>query len=153
MTRGMTLLELLIVLGMLAILLSIGVSGYVNYRRSLLIREATTQFATDLAYWRSQARKTSSSYQFVVTPNTSTYQIGEYDKSSPSGFKGTPLTKNLPSGAIFSQVKDSRFQFFAPYGVTSAANNSIEIQTPGNRRLQVNLVGLTAKVVVRAPAP
>lgn len=150
-SRGLTLLELLVLLGVLAILLSIGISGYVNYRRSLLIREAATQFATDLAYWRSQARKTSRSYQFSVIPNTDTYQVGEYDKSSPGGFKDTPITKNLPAGAVFSQVKDPTFQFFAPYGVTSAANNSIEIQALGNRRLQVNLVGLTAKVVVRAP--
>ncbi|RIH86394.1 GspH/FimT family pseudopilin [Calidithermus roseus] len=150
-SQGLTLLELLVILGVLAILLSIGISGYISYRRSLLIREATTQFATDLAYWRSQARKTSRSYQFVVIPNTNTYQVGEYDKSSSGGFKGIPITKNLPTGAIFTQVKDSTFQFFAPYGVTSAANNSIEIQALGNRRLQVNLVGLTAKVVVRAP--
>lgn len=150
-SQGLTLLELLVILGVLAILLGMGMSGYVSYRRSLLIREATTQFATDLAYWRSQTRKTSRSYQFVVIPNTGTYQVGEYDKSSSGGFKGTPITKNLPAGAVFSQVKDPTFQFFAPYGVTSAANNSIEIQALGNRRLQVNLVGLTAKVVVRAP--
>ncbi|WP_040779361.1 GspH/FimT family pseudopilin [Calidithermus timidus] len=150
-SRGLTLLELLVSMGVLAILLGIGVSGYVNYRRSLLIREATSQFVTDLAYWRSQARKTSRSYQFVIIANSGAYQVGEYDKSTSGGFKGVPITKNLPAGAIFSRVRDSTFQFFAPYGTTSAANNSIEIQALGNRKLQVNLVGLTAKVVVRAP--
>jgi len=150
-SRGVTLLELLVILGVLAILLGVGLSGYANYRRNLLVREAAAQFATDLAYWRSQARKTSSSYQFVLTPNTGTYQVGEYDPNAPGGFRGTPLTKNLPAGAVFSRIRASRFQFFAPYGTTSAANNSIEIQALGERRLQVNLVGLTAKVVVRAP--
>ncbi|WP_147372478.1 pilus assembly FimT family protein [Calidithermus terrae] len=148
---GLSVLEFLVVLIVLAILLTLGVVGYQNYRQNLLIRQAAAQFAADLLYWRSQARKTSLSYQVQVTPDSNTYQIGEYDPDDPDGFRGATETKTLPRGTQFSSATVPKFQFYAPYGITAAANNSIEIRSSTDRRLRVNLVGVTAKVVVRAP--
>lgn len=148
---GLSVLEFLVALIVLAILLTLGVAGYQNYRQNLLIRQATAQFAADLLYWRSQARKTSLSYQVRVTPNSDSYEVGEYDPDDPDGFRGAAETKTLPRGTRFGSATVPTFQFFAPYGVTAAANNSIEIQGSADRRMRVNLVGVTAKVVVRAP--
>ncbi len=64
--QGFSLLELLLVLGVLAILLGIAVSNYLNLRRQLAVAEATQQVVQDLGRCRGLALSRSRICRLIV---------------------------------------------------------------------------------------
>lgn len=145
--NGVSLVEFLIVVAVLGILLGVGFVSLRSYQQSLAIREAATQVATELLNIRQQARRQSVNFSFQASANSNTYRVGRTSElaSLPS--------KSLPPGVVFQSVPPGgTVRFDAPYGiVTSGANGSYVLRGPGNRVLNVNVVGRTGKVVVRAP--
>ncbi|MCX7600555.1 MAG: prepilin-type N-terminal cleavage/methylation domain-containing protein [Meiothermus sp.] len=145
--KGVSLVEFLVVLAVLGILLGVGLVSLRAYQQSLVIREAATLVATELQSIRQQARRQSVNFSFQASPSTSSYRVGRTSQlaSLPS--------KSLPSGVVFQSVPSGgTVRFDAPYGiVTSGANSSFVLRGPGNRVLNVHVVGRTGKVVVRAP--
>ncbi|KIQ55112.1 pilus assembly FimT family protein [Meiothermus taiwanensis] len=145
--KGISLLELLIGLAVLGILLGVGFVSLSAYRQSLVIREAATQVATELQRIRQQARRQSLNFSFQAAEGGNTYKVG------PTRELALQAGKPLPPGVIFQHVPagGGRVTFLAPYGVVDAANRTFTLRGPGNRVLNVHVVGSTGKVVVRAP--
>ncbi len=146
--KGVSLVEFLIVLAVLGILLGVGFVSLRSYQQSLTIREAATQVATELQGIRQQARRQSVNFSFQASANSNTYRVGR-----TSDLASLP-SKSLPPGVVFQSVPSGggTVRFDAPYGiVNSGANSSYVLRGPGNRVLNVNVVGRTGKVVVRAP--
>lgn len=145
--QGLSLLELLIVLAVLGILLGVGLVSLRTYQQSLIIREAATQVATELLYIRQQARRQSVNFTFQASVNHNTYRVGQ--TSHLASLAG----KSLPPGVIFQSVPSGggKVTFIAPYGTVDAPNRTYSLLGPGNRVLNVYIVGSTGKVVVRAP--
>ncbi len=145
--KGISLLELLIALAVLGLLLGVGFVSLNTYRQSLLIREAATQVATELQRIRQQARRQSLNFSFQAVEGGSTYRVG------PTRELALLAGKPLPPGVVFQRVPagEGRVTFLAPYGVVDAANRTFTLRGPGNRVLNVHIVGSTGKVVVRAP--
>ncbi|WP_342770219.1 prepilin-type N-terminal cleavage/methylation domain-containing protein, partial [Meiothermus luteus] len=141
--KGLSLLELVVVVAVLGVLLGVGFVSLQSYRQNLAIREAALQVATELMNIRQQARRLSLDHVFEARQGGSTYQVGP---------AGALMERSLPAGVVFQRVPaGGRVTFYAPYGRVSAANSTYELQGPGARVLQVNIVGSTGKVVVRAP--
>ncbi|GIW33609.1 Tfp pilus assembly protein FimT/FimU [Meiothermus sp.] len=145
--KGVSLVEFLIVLAVLGILLGVGFVSLRSYQESLAIREAATQVATELLNIRQQARRQSVNFSFQADANSSTYGVG------PSSSLPQLPQKTLPQGVTFQSVPagEGRVTFLAPYGIVDVANRTYVLQGPGNRILNVHIVGSTGKVVVRAP--
>lgn len=146
--RGFSLVEFLIVLAVLGILLGVGFVSLRSYQQSLIIREAATQVATELQGIRQQARRQSVNFSFQASANGNTYRAGRTSDMA------SLTSKSLPPGVVFQSVPSGGgiVRFEAPYGiVTSGANGSYVLRGPGNRVLNINIVGRTGKVVVRAP--
>jgi len=145
--KGISLLELLIVLAVLGILLGVGFVSLRSYQESLAIREAATQVATELLSIRQQARRQSVNFTFQATASSSTYKAGRTSDLA------SLADKALPRGVVFQSVPSGggSITFIAPYGIVSAPNRTFRLRGPGNRVLEVHIVGSTGKVVVRAP--
>ncbi|MGK0618506.1 pilus assembly FimT family protein [Meiothermus cerbereus] len=145
--KGISLLELLIVLAVLGILLGVGFVSLRSYQESLALREAATQVATELLSIRQQARRQSLDFSFQASANSPAYKVGR------SSDLASLADKSLPQGVVFQSVPSGggRVTFTAPYGVVSAPNRTFRLRGPGNRMLEVHIVGSTGKVVVRAP--
>lgn len=145
--KGISLLELLIVLAVLGILLGVGFVSLRSYQESLTLREAATQVATELLSIRQQARRQSVNFTFQATASSSTYKAGRTSDLA------SLADKALPRGVVFQSVPPGggSITFIAPYGIVSAPNRTFRLRGPGNRVLEVHIVGSTGKVVVRAP--
>lgn len=161
--QGLSLLELLIVLAVLGILLGVGFVSLRSYQQSLIIREAAAQVATELLNIRQQARRQSLDFCFqAISIPGNAYRVGRRagtGASTSCGDLSLPA-RTLPAGvrfidAVGGLTVDGRttvtVTFHAPYGTPSAPNRGVHLEGPGGRRLDVNMVGVTGKVVVRAP--
>ncbi len=144
--RGLSLVEFLIVLAVLGILLGVGFVSLRSYQQSLIIREAATQVSAELLNIRQQARRQSVNFSFQADAGENTYRVGR------SSDLATVASKSLPAGVVFQSVPSGgTVTFIAPYGVVNAPNRTYALRGPGNRVLNVYVVGSTGKVVVRAP--
>jgi len=145
--KGISLLELLVVLAVLGILLGVGFVSLRSYQEGLIIREAATQVATELLNIRQQARRQSVNFTFQATASSSTYKVGRTSDLA------SLADKSLPRGVVFQSVPagGGSITFIAPYDIVSAPNRTYRLRGPGNRVLEVHIVGSTGKVVVRAP--
>lgn len=145
--KGISLLELLIALAVLGILLGVGLVSLSAYRQSLVVRQAATQVATELQSIRQQARRQSLNFSFQAVEGGNTYKAGRTAELASLS------SRSLPPGVVFQRVPSGGgiLTFLAPYGVVDAANRTFTLRGPGNRVLNVHVVGSTGKVVVRAP--
>lgn len=134
-------------LAVLGILLGVGFASLNAYRQGLVIREAATQVATELLSLRQQARRQSLNFSFEASAGGNTYKVGRTNELA------SLASKPLPSGVVFQSVPSGggSITFLAPYGTVSAPNRTFTLRGPGNRILNVHIVGSTGKVVVRAP--
>lgn len=154
--QGLSLLELLIVLAVLGVLLGVGFVSLRSYQQSLIIREAAAQVATELVTIRQQARRQSLDFCFqAISIPGNAYRVGRRagtGASTSCGDLSLPA-RTLPPGVRFIDAVGglTTVTFHAPYGTPSASNRGFHLEGPGGRRLDVNMVGVTGKVVVRAP--
>jgi len=142
---GLTLIEILVVLGVLAIFLTLGISSYISYRQNLTTREAANQLAGHLLEARNKARRTSTSYEFRFTKGGNSYLVGPVGDLRAYTLPGNSTLDSTRTGDTIS------IMYTAPYSTTPDGNTSIEVRGPGGKRLLVNVVGYMGKVVVRAP--
>ena len=90
--RGFSVIELLVVIGILSVLLAIGIPFYINYRPRIILNRAAAQLRGDLMMNRQNAVTTSDPYLFQCDPNSDSYELyrgptslGE--RSLPSGIR------------------------------------------------------------------
>lgn len=134
--KALTLVELLVVLALLGLLLGLGGLWWQGFREEMRLREAASQFALDLQRARAEARRQSQDWR-VEVGSGGQYRLGPAT--------ATLSSRTLPHGATFGSGGVVVFQ--APYGLLDVPNRSFSIAL-GNRQIQVNVVGLTGKVVV-----
>lgn len=142
---AVTLIEIMLILGVLVILLTIGFSSLVSYRQTLITREAANQLAGHLNEARNKARRTSTNYELRFTKGENSYLVGPVGELKAYTLPGNSTLNSTRTGDTISIV------YTAPYSTTPDGNTSIEVTGPGGKRLLVNVVGYMGKVVVRAP--
>lgn len=135
--RGVSLLEILVFLAVLALLLGLGGSWWQGLRQELRLREAVAQFSTDLARARAEARRQSQDWRVEVREPGGSYWMGP---------AGNLVERNLPGGVSFSGA--GQVTFVAPYGLLDVADRQFTLGL-GTRTVKVNVVGLTGKVVIQ----
>lgn len=145
MKRGLSLVELLVVMAILGVLLGLAVPNYLRWRAQAELDEAARSLAQAFQYARAEAKRTNSPR--CVKVFTDGWTLGQD-------------CNNLNAATqLFRQAKvsESNFSlpvdvaFFPPHGTTDAPLKKFTLQHtryPDLRR-DVNVIGVIGKVVVR----
>src|SRR5262245_394584 len=91
---GFTLLEMLVVLGLTAALLALGVVGHAALRERLGLTSAARQVATDLALARIRAIARNREQRLLFAPGTARYRPQE---KAVAGFEDVGSARDLPT--------------------------------------------------------
>ncbi|MGC8967486.1 MAG: GspH/FimT family pseudopilin [Thermus sp.] len=145
MRRGFSLLELVVVLGILSLLLGLGVPSFLRWRAQAELDEAARSLAQAFQYARAEAKRTDSPRCVKVWTEgwASGPDCGAL--SNPTrrfqGVKVSASNYTLPASV----------QFYPPYGTTDAPLKKFTLQHSRYSSLQrnVNVIGVIGKVVVR----
>ena len=122
--RGVTMVELLIVLGIIGILAAMAVPSYQSYRAKLVLNEALDKMQEGLMNTRITAIK--ANYPIYYAPLGASFNNGYTRKvmSAPPALAPTALEY---SGAAF----DSRITYSAQQGVGATVSSVANIVTDG----------------------
>ena len=131
--QGFSLLELLLVLGVLAILLGIAVSNYLNLRRQLAVGEAAQQVAQDLGRCRGLSLSQSRVCRLAVRgADRYAVELARFDDPEPPA--DVCARSDFDPVATVSLRAPVRFQ-----GV--AAGDCVAYGTRGYARLHLSTPG------------
>lgn len=149
--QGFTLLELLIVIGLITILGTIFGMGLMGQVRNARVRDAAQTLATQIQSLKSVAVKTSQGTSLVwSTVDPKTYTLNR---------AGTPTNYTLPNAAKVSCIAvapiacptNNTLSFLAPAGESSTGLVLKVESTSGTANpVYIKVVGLTGKVVLSA---
>jgi type IV pilus assembly protein PilA len=158
---GFTLLELLIVLGILGILLAIGFNSFLEYRQVLRLNEARAQMTQVLNRTRQYTRRYNVTYA-IKLKSDGTYDVTarKADNTVLTSLTGPPVT-TLPtiSGKVSDGVSlnfnttNDEVVFRAPFGRTDAAKDCVGISLQAMGRTfaaEIHILGVTGRVLPRA---
>jgi len=129
--RGFTMLELLIAVGVAAILVTLTYTNWRNYTAQQRLRYAAVQVASGLREAEERAKAERTVYTVTFTSSSATYTI----LRTSGGFIDNAV---LPSG-ITPQATDT--VTFSAFGVPDAAHTITLQGTAGTRTASVDTVG------------
>ncbi len=138
---GFTLLELLLVLVIVGILASLGMSTFIRAQRNAQLQEATVQFAADLQRARSAAQRHNQNARVALGEEPAAYTLA---------LGGETSERRLPHDAQVRVERGSaRVTYTAPYGEVGALNKRFVITSGRTERVRyVKVIGVTGKVII-----
>lgn len=143
--RGFTLLELLVVLGLIGALLTLGVFAHAAARERLGLATAARQVATDLALARMRAISRNREQRLLFPPGATQYRPQE---RAGSGFDDAGPSRDLPAGvriddctapgdALGFRPRGGAASFgTVVLGTTSGATRSVTVSITGRARIR-----------------
>ncbi|ADI14433.1 pilus assembly FimT family protein [Truepera radiovictrix] len=140
MSKGFTLLELLIVCACIGLLLGVGgvlFTGAINRSR---LAEASAQLVGDLQRARSAAQRYNQNAELEVRATTaSAYTLT---------INGRSTERRLPAGTQLRTPSPTAIRYHAPFGETSGTNVTltVELQRGRAQPRYVRVIGVTGKV-------
>jgi prepilin-type N-terminal cleavage/methylation domain-containing protein len=136
-TSGFTLLELLIVIGMIGVLSAIGFVSVGGLRRSLALDEASATLSQKIQRARAQSMSTSTVWQVRIT-DSDTFVLEQNTSTTTTPSWTNKSTTDLPSGMTFSNAASTTITFTTK-GIDSGSNPaSIQIIN-GTSTLTMNI--------------
>lgn len=109
-TSGFTLLELLIVIGMIGALSAIGFASMGDLRRSLALDEASANLSQHIQRARTQSMSTSTVWRVRLTDNN-TFVLEQNTSASVTPTWTNRSTIDLPSSMTFSNTAEDTISF------------------------------------------
>jgi prepilin-type N-terminal cleavage/methylation domain-containing protein len=94
--HGFTMVELIIVIAIAAILMTLSLPYYVDWRKNINYRETARSIVSMLREARSNAIAKGLQHQVVVNPTNKSYQLQSYNIAS-SSFNSTSQIVNAPT--------------------------------------------------------
>ena len=129
--RGFSMLELLIAVGIAAILVTVSYTNWRNYTAQKRLQYAAIQVASGLREAEERAKAERTVYTVVFTGSSSTYRIVR----STGGFNENAA---LPPG-VTPQSSDT--VTFSAFGQPDAAHTITLVNTMGSRTASLDTVG------------
>lgn len=128
MEGGFTLVELMIVLGFIAILFAMALPSISDWRRNLFVRQAARQMTGMLGEARGQAINKNLQYMVVFKPMSSSYQIFQGNQSYNASYSPSAgqSKRNTPVGVTVRTTS----------GGTSTANVYVQFNPNGTAKLK-----------------
>jgi type IV pilus assembly protein PilA len=155
-SSGFSLLEMLVVIGILGIVLALGVVGFGDRTRAA-VREGQADFAQTLEKVRTLVRRYNYDYYLDLGVTGSSYKFVAKDQSGTTMTEIPTVQGDMPSGITIKQITNNnllgRAMYQAPFARTSAPSFCFSIQSSNNLQGEVTIVGVTGKVIVYAPQP
>ncbi|WP_234553357.1 GspH/FimT family pseudopilin [Thermus caliditerrae] len=145
MRRGFSLLEVLIVLGIIGVLLALVAPNYLRWRAQAQLDEAARSLAWTLQQARAEAKRSNSSRCVKVFQNGWASGTNCDNLNQPS----TTL-KEITISTNYANTPPLSVVFHPPYGTTDAPLKKFTL-THQRAQLQrsVHVVGVIGKVIVR----
>lgn len=143
--RGYSLLELIVVLGLMGILLTLAVFAQAAMRERLRLASAARQVATDLAVARMRAISRNREQRLLFTPGSTQYLAQE---RAGAGFDDAGPRRDLPTGvriddctapgdAVTFRPRGGAGSFgTVVLGASSGATRSVTVSITGRTRIQ-----------------
>ena len=162
MQRGLSLLELIIVLAILAVLLAMGYNTYRPAQHRALARQALVAIAATLREGRSLAQRLNvgavfswsdaQRYELTVKNRTTGEVHRQYSRSV------APLEaaiKTSSSGAWRTPGPGDKLSYEPPFGETGVTPLAIRVRFPGDPSAEacLKVIGVTGKVVIARACP
>lgn len=144
--KGFTLIEMLVVIAIIGILSGIFGWNLLRSIRSAELREATTNFASDLRRARSQAQRGSA--DMVVALPSGTAEVTQYTVSGKTIPVANRVKMICKSGC---SATEKSLTYQAPFGELDRPQGYVfEFISPMSdlNRTQVKVVGVTGKVII-----
>ena len=136
-TRGMTMVEIMVALGIGAVLLGIAVPSFTAMRAPYALRTATTTIASDVAVARMRAIAQNRRQRLAVSTDADTWVLQQ--ETAPGTFESVGGTRALPTGCTFGAASDS--PIFDTRGML-AVPASLEVSgEAGTKTISVNVLG------------
>jgi prepilin-type N-terminal cleavage/methylation domain-containing protein len=157
-STGFTLIEVLVVIGILGIILAFGLRGVLREQQVQQLRAAQNQLGTDIERARSFARRYSYNYQFTLTNATGAYTIQPRNTANVVVTTAPSVTGRLPSPIrVLSTTPASTttytLSYSGPFGrLVGASSASIRIgfgPATGQLKTSVDMIGVTGQVIRR----
>lgn len=147
MKRGFSLLEFLIVLGILGLLLTLTTPTYLRWRAQAQLDEATRSLAWAFQQARAEAKRTNATRCVKVFSNPAGWAVGQDCASLSQPTQTLPnlnISTNHPSFPV-------SVPFTPPYGTTDAPLKKFTLSHTRypNLTRSVHVIGVIGKVVVR----
>jgi prepilin-type N-terminal cleavage/methylation domain-containing protein len=166
--QGFTILELLVVIGIIGILASVAFWQLGSIRKNAELQNAQLGFVQDMDRGRQNARRYNVNYAVRIDTTNSKYSIVPVKDSTPNGAGPTwvvltasdgdyPQIKDkvLPYSAKFTlksgitkSYSDNFVMFTAPFARVNADADCVAVNI-GTLKGEVNLVGVTGKPIPR----
>ncbi|GAA6742929.1 MULTISPECIES: GspH/FimT family pseudopilin [Thermus] len=145
MRQGFSLLEFMILLGVLGLLLGLGIPNYLRWRAQAQLDEAARSLAWTLQQARAEAKRTNSPRCVKVFQNGWASGTQCATLNAPS----TTLT-GMTISTNYTGAPPLTVEFQPPYGTTDAPLKKFTL-THQRAQLQrsVHVVGVIGRVVVR----
>jgi len=133
--RGMTLIELMVTVVVIAILLAIAVPGTVDLFRRLRVEGVANELGTDLQYARSESIRRREDVTLVSNSDGSSYTL--------TGVPSAAMLKTvtLPNGTSLSSDVTIRFESLRGGATATGTIDVSAAGTTGTLRLAVDEVG------------
>lgn len=145
MRRGFSLLEVLIVLGVLGVLLALVAPNYFRWRIQAHLDETARSLAWTLQQARAEAKRSNSSRCVKVFQNGWASGTDCSDLNTPS----TTL-KEIAISTNYANTPPLTIVFHPPYGTTDAPLKKFTLTHPRTQlQRSVHVVGVIGKVIVR----
>lgn len=148
---GFTLLELLVVIGILGILMAVGFTGYARWHAVNKVMQGAQEFGQVVTTSRLGAKRANACWQVKVSSSTQ-YTVKKFGGSSCVGSPLNSTTYDLPSGTRIQLVSGTNdLGFVPPYGTTDATAAEFMVQWASHPAWQrtVRVTGVMGKVIIR----
>jgi prepilin-type N-terminal cleavage/methylation domain-containing protein len=152
-TRGLTLIEVLIVIVVLGIVLAFVIPVLSDPNANIKEAQAAFTQATDRA--RGLVRRFSTDYRLEITNGGNSFRYYPVDRNNNAVTGLTEIRQKLPNNVILEGVINTDLSkpiFLGPFGRVQrgAAEQCFKISAPtAPKQAAVSLVGVTGKVIPR----
>lgn len=113
MKKGFTLIEIMVAIGIIAVLSSISWAGFVRYQPSMVLSAVARDLTTDLRLSQQLSMTEQINHGIFFNTSTNEYQLRKFSTTTI-----VLLTKRLPNSIIFCEITglSSAQVVFNPYG-------------------------------------
>jgi type IV fimbrial biogenesis protein FimT len=134
--KGFTLLEIIVVVGILALATAIAVPNMINWRIRAQLRSAAENLKLDLLSAKSRAARENTDVFFLLDPDQGSYRI--YFQRSGAD-ETSVISRSLPPSVHFytghpGYTLDDNDTFFTPRGTTNDGGTVVIVNSIGERK-------------------